>query len=94
MLLASSLDAAGRPDGLKRARKLAEDAYWGEFEASDMETAVRTHLGFARAGEIEGQFRAMTAAVRDVARNQQPLDFATAHEPQPFCSACSGRPTT
>src|SRR5207244_935566 len=56
LLLASSLDAAGRPGEGKKARRLAEDAYWGEFEASDMETAVRVHLGFARAGELEGQF--------------------------------------
>ena len=28
-----------------------------EFEASDMEIAVRRHLGYARAGEIEQQFR-------------------------------------
>jgi high-affinity iron transporter len=72
LLLASSLDAAGRPGGLKAARTLAEDAYWGEFEASDMETAVRIHLGFARAGALEEQFRAMVAGVADVARGQQP----------------------
>ncbi|HEY2156970.1 MAG TPA: high-affinity Fe2+/Pb2+ permease, partial [Isosphaeraceae bacterium] len=40
-----------------RARKLVEDAYWQEFEGSAMETAVRRHLGFQRAGEIEGLFR-------------------------------------
>ena len=72
LTLASSLDEAGRPGGLKPARKLAEDAYWGEFEASDMETAVRIHLGFARAGELEGQFRAMVAGVRDVAAPDSP----------------------
>jgi high-affinity iron transporter len=77
LLLASSLDAAVQPDGLKGARKLAEDAYWGEFEASDMETAVRTHLGFARAGELEDQFRAMVAGVRDVAAGRQGPEHAT-----------------
>ena len=39
-----------------QARRLADDAYWGEFETSDMETAVRKYLGFARAGELERQF--------------------------------------
>jgi high-affinity iron transporter len=77
LLLASSLDAAGRPGGLKAARKLAEDAYWGEFEASDMETAVRNHLGFARAGALEGQFRALVAGVRAVAEGREGPEFAT-----------------
>ena len=77
MLLASSLDASSRPGGLKAARKLAEDAYWGEFEASNMETAVRIHLGFAAAGVLEGQFRAMVAGVRDVAEGRQPAEHAT-----------------
>ena len=74
VLLASSLDAAGRAGESKKARKLAEDAYWGEFEASDMETAVRNHLGFARAGELESRFFA-SSGVREVARGGQP----TAH---------------
>ena len=77
LLLASSLDAAVQPGGLKTARKLAEDAYWGEFEASDMETAVRVHLGFARAGALEDEFRAMAASVRDVASGRQPPEHAT-----------------
>src|SRR4029079_5301416 len=53
-----------------------EDAYWGEFEASDMETAVRNHLGFERAGDLEGQFRAMIRDVRDVAAGRQGLAVA------------------
>jgi high-affinity iron transporter len=77
LLLASSLDEAGRPGGLMAARKLAEDAYWVEFEASDMETAVRIHLGFAATGALESQFRAMVAGVRDVADGRQPLEYAT-----------------
>ena len=77
LLLTSSLDAAVQPGGLKAARKLAEDAYWGEFEASDMETAVRTHLGFARAGALEDQFRAMVAGVRDVAAGRRDSEHAT-----------------
>ncbi len=43
------------------ARRLAEDAYWAEFEASDMEVAVRRHLGYARAGELERQFLPVSA---------------------------------
>jgi high-affinity iron transporter len=67
LLLASSLDAASRPGEAKKARRLAEDAYWGEFEASDMETAVRVHLGFARAGALEEQFRGFARGVREAA---------------------------
>jgi high-affinity iron transporter len=77
LLLASSLDAASRPGGLKSARKLAEDAYWGEFEASNMETAVRIHLGFARAGALEEEFRSMVAGVRDVAAGRRDSEHAT-----------------
>ena len=51
--LAASRDAATRPGELAKARRLADDAYWGEFESSDMETAVRKYLGFGRAGAME-----------------------------------------
>jgi len=69
--LAASCDAATRPGELATARRLADDAYWGEFEASDLETAVRKYLGFARAGELERQFRAIRSAVREVAEKRQ-----------------------
>ena len=49
MLLAASRQAATRSGEASKARRLAEDAYWAEFEASDMEAAVRRHLGL-RAG--------------------------------------------
>ena len=65
--LAASRDAATRPGELAKARRLAEDAYWVEFESSDMETAVRKYLGYVRAGELERQFHAIRTAVRDVA---------------------------
>ncbi len=70
--LAASGDAAVRPGGLAKARRLAEDAYWVEFEGSDLETAVRRYLGFARCGEIERQFRAMWTAVSEVAAKRRP----------------------
>ncbi len=76
-LLASSLDAASRTGEGKKARRLAEDAYWGEFEASDMETAVRVHLGFARAGALEEQFRAFARGVRDAAEGRSSLSKAS-----------------
>jgi len=66
MTLAACRDAAERPGELAKARRLAEDAYWGEFEASDMETAVRKYLGYTRAGGLERQFLAIRSAVRDV----------------------------
>ncbi len=46
--------------------QLADDAYWVEFEASDLETAVQRYLGFSRKGELERQFRAIRTAVRQV----------------------------
>jgi len=70
--LAASHDAATRPGELAKARRLAEDAYWGEFEASDLETAVRKYLGYAKAGELERQFQAIRGAVRDMAEKGQP----------------------
>ena len=54
-----------------KARRLADDAYWVEFEASDLETAVQKYLGFARDGELERQFRAIRAAVREVGAKRQ-----------------------
>jgi high-affinity iron transporter len=72
ILLASSLAEASKPDGLAKARRLAEDAYWGEFESSDMETAVRKYLGFRRKGELERQFQEIRAMAREVAQHRQP----------------------
>jgi high-affinity iron transporter len=77
MLLAASRDAAARTGELAQARLLVDDAYWVEFEASDLETAVRKYLGFARAGALEGQFRGIRSALREVAeKRQQPSEFA------------------
>lgn len=70
LLLGSALDAAQRPGGRGQAVTLAQDAYFVEFEASDMETAVRSYLGLARAAEIEKQFRQITRAVGDLARGK------------------------
>lgn len=71
VILAASVDAAPRTGQFKKARRLAEDAYWGEFEASDMETAVRTRLGFERKSVLEDQFFAIIAGVREVAEGRQ-----------------------
>lgn len=72
LTLAASFDAASRPGEFKKSRRLAEDAYWGEFEASDMETAVRNYLGYARAGALEGEFLAIVAAASKVAKGKEP----------------------
>jgi high-affinity iron transporter len=78
-LLAASRDLVTRPGELAKARRLAEDAYWGEFEASDMETAVRKYLGYARAGELEREFFAVRSAVGAVAEKQMaPSELADA----------------
>ena len=66
VMLAESRDAATRRGEPAKARRLVDDAYWGEFEASDMETAIRKYLGYARAGELERQFREIATAVRKV----------------------------
>ncbi len=76
VLLATSLSSTVRPDGFKKARKLAEDAYWAEFEASDMETAVRLHLGFASASDLERKFRDVIAASRAISEGKQTSEQA------------------
>lgn len=63
VLVSASLVAAKSGDS-SLARKLAEDAYWDRFEGSGMEIAIRDHLGFERAGELEKSFRAVALAVR------------------------------
>ena len=65
-LLTEARLIVGKPDGYPKARKLAEDAYWGQFELSDMETAVRRHLGVERAGVIEAQLRGFRTALKTV----------------------------
>jgi high-affinity iron transporter len=55
-----------------QARKLAEDAYWGEFETSEMETAIRRYLGFERAGAIEGQFVGFRSAIKTISEGKVP----------------------
>jgi high-affinity iron transporter len=69
--LAASRDAATRPGELAKARRLADDAYWVEFESSDMETAVNKYLGFGRARGLERQFHAISMAAREVAEKRQ-----------------------
>lgn len=71
MTLAASRQAALRPGERAAARRLAEDAYWALFEASDMEIAVRRHLGYARAGELERQFRRFRDEAREVADHRR-----------------------
>ena len=70
MLLTASLDSASKPNGYKKARKLAYDSYFAEFETSDMETAIRNYLGVERAGEIERQFRSMFRVVREISEKK------------------------
>ena len=58
--LAASRDAATRPGELTRARRLAEDAYWVEFESSDMETAVTSTWALAGPASSSEQFHAIS----------------------------------
>ena len=78
ILLAEAREAAKSPGGLSKARKLAEDAYFSEFELSDMERAVRGHLGFKRAGAIEGQFLGFRSAITAVVKGEaRPVELVT-----------------
>ena len=78
ILLAEAREAAKSPEGLSKARKLAEDAYFSEFELSDMERAVRGHLGFKRAGAIEGQFLGFRSAITAVVKGEaRPVELVT-----------------
>ena len=70
--LAESRDAAVHSADTTKALRLADDAYWVEFEASDLETAVQRYLGFRRKGELEKQFRAIRSAVRVIGATKRP----------------------
>lgn len=70
--LGEAMDAVRTPEGARRARKLTEDAYFEDFELSEMERAIRNQLGFERAGEIEGQFRKIWPLTTAVANKQKP----------------------
>jgi high-affinity iron transporter len=69
--LAASLAAASQPGGRARALTLAQDAYFAEFEASDMEAAVRSYLGMGEAGRIEAQFRDVIRAAPALAAGRK-----------------------
>ncbi|MEO6807962.1 MAG: FTR1 family protein, partial [Isosphaeraceae bacterium] len=74
LLLSKSQDTAKTTAGTDRAVALIDDAYLGEFEASDMETAVRAYLGISRASEIENQFRDLRRQTRAVAKEGGSVD--------------------
>ena len=71
MILAESRDAALHSADSNRALRLVDDAYWVEFEASDLETAVQRYLGFSRKGELEQQFRAIRTLVPKIGAKKQ-----------------------
>jgi len=72
LLVGEARAVVTKSGGVARARKLVEDAYCEEFEGTDMETAVRRHLGFQRSGEIEGRFRGIRAMAREVGEGKVP----------------------
>jgi high-affinity iron transporter len=71
LTLSASRDAAVHSADPAKARRLADDGYWVDFEASDLELAVKRYLGYARAGELERQFRAVATAISDVAAKRK-----------------------
>jgi high-affinity iron transporter len=66
VLLASALNAVSQEGDVRRAKRLLEDAYWGEFEASELESAIRQNLGHARVSALTGQFRAIRRGLQAV----------------------------
>lgn len=71
LTLASSLEAAQRPDAAAGAVPLAQDAYYRDFEASGMDAAIRTHLGIERSARIGDLFRHVTLATESVVSGKQ-----------------------
>lgn len=69
--LGTSLSSATDTASAKRARTLAEDAYWVDFEGSDMETAVRAHLGLDRAIELEKRFLKFMSDIRNATKSEK-----------------------
>ncbi len=68
--LAEARAVVRKPEGFKKARKLAEDAYGIEFELSGMETAIRRYLGVGRYGQLQRQFHGFRAVLKTVAEGQ------------------------
>jgi high-affinity iron transporter len=76
--LSEAREAVKKSGGLEKARKLVDDSYFGEFHLSDMETAVRRHLGFKRSGAIEGQFLGLRSNLKAVAEGKtSPSELVT-----------------
>ena len=67
VLLAEGRDTAFHRGDSAKSRRLVDDAYWAEFEASELEIAIRKYLGYARQGELERQFRELATSVKEVA---------------------------
>ncbi|MFO0890986.1 MAG: carboxypeptidase regulatory-like domain-containing protein [Isosphaeraceae bacterium] len=70
VLLAAARDELSGSGDARKAHRLVEDAYWGEFEASDLESAVRQHLGFARSASLVRQFGRVRRTLQDVAEKR------------------------
>jgi high-affinity iron transporter len=66
---AAALDVASRERaaGATKAVGLIDDSYLGIFESSDMETAIRSALGYDRVIAVEEMFRKLRREVRGVA---------------------------
>jgi high-affinity iron transporter len=66
---ASALEVATREkeQGATKAVRLVDDAYLGIFESSDMETAIRSALGYDRVIAVEELFRKLRRQARGVA---------------------------
>jgi high-affinity iron transporter len=70
--LASALDVASRKVEGSRSQAVGrvDEAYFGVFEGSDMETAVRSSLGYDRAVDIEDRFLSLRREARAVAEGR------------------------
>ena len=71
VILAESRDAAVHPAEASKARRLAEDAYWVEFEASDLETR-RAEVPGLSPGRRAGTTVSLDSNSRPRCRRQAP----------------------
>jgi plastocyanin len=67
--LSAALSAAQVSDQAGRARNLAEDAYWKDFDSTAMEAAVRLHLGQERLMQINQMFDQFLAQIVETTQN-------------------------
>jgi high-affinity iron transporter len=62
--LASAIGAAKRPETANRAQTIADETFRIDYRPTELATAIRTHLGEARAKAIEEKFTTFSSEIR------------------------------